>query len=138
MNATENKKIFQSKSMFENNDLEEITKQNFEYWHKKYMDSPLNYPLVWKKAMESNFEIMKKIEHVRKKNTKQVTTIQMQQFFDMWSNVIRISNFEIAKKTMQDWGEFWKNATDEEFRTCVEVLQMIQNYWKEIQNKNIE
>jgi hypothetical protein len=32
----------------------------------------------------------------------------------------------------------WKNATDEQFSVCSEILQMVEKYWREIQNKNIE
>ena len=56
----------------------------------------------------------------------------------MWSYAIRKSNFEIARKSIQEWEEFWKDATDEQFRVCSEILQMIEMYWKEIQSKNIE
>ena len=62
----------------------------------------------------------------------------MQQFFEMWSYAIRKSDFEIAKKSMQDWKEFWKNMTDEECKIYGEVLQMMGNYWKDIQTKNLE
>jgi len=62
----------------------------------------------------------------------------LDQFFEMWSYVIRKSNFDIAKKSMQSWEKFWKDTTDEEFRICSEILQQIEKYWKEIQSKNIE
>ena len=67
-----------------------------------------------------------------------MTSIQMQQFFEMWAYSIRNPNFEMAKKTMQDWNEFWKNTTQDEFKMYIEVLQMIQKQWKEMQSKNIE
>ena len=97
----------------------------------------MNYSLVWKKALESNSEIVEKIETWKKKSN-QNTRIIIEQFFEMWSYAIRKSNFEIARKSIQEWEEFWKNATDEQFRVCSEILQMIETYWKEIQNKNIE
>ncbi|MGI9566858.1 MAG: hypothetical protein ACR2LL_07590 [Nitrosopumilus sp.] len=113
-------------------------KQSFEFWHNNYIDSPLNYPLVWKKALESNSEIVKKIKETWKKNTKQIAEIQIQQFFEMWSYAIRKSDFEIAIKSMQDWEEFWKNMTDEESKIFAEILQAIGNYWKDVQSKNFE
>jgi len=58
MNQNKNGK--QSETSLENKDFEEKMKQSFEFWHKNYIDSPLNYTLVWKKALESNSEIIKK------------------------------------------------------------------------------
>jgi hypothetical protein len=80
---------------------------------------------------------MKKVENWEK-NSKQNAEIIMEEFFEMWSYAIRKPNFELAKKTIQNWENFWKNATDEQFRVCSEVLQMIEKYWREIQNKDIE
>jgi hypothetical protein len=120
------------------NDFKEILKQSFEFWHNNYIDSPLNYTLVWKKALESNFEIIKRLEKFWEKNTNKIREIQMQQFFEMWSYAIRKSNFEMAKKSMQDWEEFWEDTTDEEFRTYADILQMIEKYWKDIQTRNFE
>ena len=138
MKTNENNKTSQSNILSTDNSFEESMKQSFEYWHKKYVNSPLNYPLVWKKIMASNFEMMEKIKQIREKNTKQIASIQTQQFFEMWAYSIRNSNFEMAKKSMQNWNEFWKNTTNEEFKIYIEVLQMIQKHWKEMQSKNIE
>ena len=112
-------------------------KQSFKFWHENYIDSLVNYPLVWKKALESDSEIIKKIEAL-KKNSNQNTGIIMEQFFEMWSYAIRKSTFEQANKSIQGYEEFWKNTTDEQFMTCSEILQMIEEYWKKIQSKNIE
>ena len=120
------------------NDFKEILKQSFEFWHNNYIDSPLNYTLVWKKAIESNSEIIKRLEKFWEKNTNKIREIQMQQFFEMWSYAIRESNFEMAKKSMQDWEKFWEDTTDEEFRTYTDILQMIEKYWKDIQTRNFE
>ena len=132
-----NNKMSQTIILLDNNDLSEIMKQSFEFWHKKYNNSPLNYPLVWKKALKSDSEIIKKIE-LLKKNTNYNTEIIIEEFFEMWSYAIKEHNFEIAKKSIQEYEEFWKNATDEQFRMCSEILQMIERYWREIQSKNIE
>ena len=72
------------------------------YWHKKYMDSPLNYPLVWKNILKSNLEVMERIKQIRESNTRQMTSIQMQQFFEMWAYSIRNPSFEMAKKTNEE------------------------------------
>ena len=138
MKAIENDKTSQSKMLSIDEPFVESMKQSFEYWHKKYMSSPLNYPLVWKKILKSNFEMLEKIKQVREENAEKNTSIQMQQFFEMWAYSIRSSNFEIAKKSMERWEAFWKNTTDEEFKMYTEVLEMIQNNWKEMQNRNIE
>ena len=76
MNTTKNNKKSSYNILLENNDFVEIMKQSFEFWHKNYIDSPLNYPLVWKKAIDSNSEIVKKIDAVWKNNTKQIAEIQ--------------------------------------------------------------
>ena len=131
-------KIPQSKILSANNDLLENMKQSFEFWHKIYDDSFINYPLVWKKALESNSEIMKRIEEGWQNNMKQNSEIQIQQFLELWSNAIRKSNFEITKKSMQDWHDFWMNTTQEQLKIYSEILEMLTNYWKSIQNKNIE
>ena len=138
MKTNENNETSQSKVLSINNALEESMRQSFEYWHKKYTDSPLNYPLVWKNILKSNFEVKERIKQIRETNARQMTSIQMQQFFEMWAYSIRNPNFEMAKKTMQDWNEFWKNTTQDEFKMYIEVLQMIQKQWKEMQSKNIE
>jgi hypothetical protein len=137
LNITENTHMSQSPTLSSNNYLEDTMKQSFEFWHNNYQDSLVNYPLVWKKALESDSEIMKKVITLEK-NSIQNTGIIMEEFFEMWSYAIRKSTFEQAKKSIQDWQGFWKNATNEQFRTCSEVLQMIEKYWREIQIKNIE
>lgn len=117
--------------------MADTLKQSFEFWHNNYQNSLINYPLVWKKALVSDPEIMKKVK-AWEKNSIQNSGIIMEEFFEMWSYAIRKSTFEQAKKSIQDWERFWKNATDEQFSVCSEILQMIEKYWIEIQNKNIE
>ena len=116
----------------------ETMRQSFEFWHRTFEDSPINILLVWKKAIESNTEIMKKIEEIWKDNQKQNPKIQMFQFLEFWSIATRKSNFEKAKKSMQEWEEFWKNTTDVQFEIYVEVLELLETYWKNIQDKAIE
>ncbi|PJC50683.1 MAG: hypothetical protein CO032_03520 [Nitrosopumilales archaeon CG_4_9_14_0_2_um_filter_34_16] len=134
MNVVENDRITQHPSFSTNKYLMDIMKQSFEFWHN---DSLINYPLVWKKALESDSKIMKKVRMWEKHST-QKTGIIMEEFFEMWAYAIRKSNFEMATRSIQEWERFWRNATDEQFRVCSEVLQMIEKYWREIQNKNIE
>jgi len=118
-------------------DLSKIMKQSFEFWHKNYSNSLINYPLVWKKALESDPKIIKKIE-TWNKNSNQNSLLIVEQFFDMWSYVIRKSNYDIALKSIIEWKEFWNSTNYEQFRFCSEILQMIQVYWRDIQSKNIE
>ena len=135
--TTKNDNTSQTTILSANKDLLDIMKQSFKFWHENYTNSLVNYSLVWKKALESDSEIVEKIETWKKKSN-QNTRIIIEQFFEMWSYAIRKSNFEIARKSIQEWEGFWKNATDEQFRVCSEILQMMEAYWKEIQNKNIE
>ena len=134
---TKNDNTSQTTILSANKDLLDIMKQSFKFWHENYTNSLVNYSLVWKKALESDSEIVEKIETWKKKSN-QNTRIIIEQFFEMWSYAIRKSDFEIARKSIQEWEGFWKNATGEQFRVCSEILQMIETYWKEIQNKNIE
>ena len=134
---TQNDNHYQTMTML-TDDMVDMMKKSFEFWHNNYIDSPLNYTLVWKKALESNSEIIKRLEKFWEKNTNKIREIQMQQFFEMWSYAIRKSNFEMAKKSMQGWEEFWEDTTDEEFRTYADILQMIEKYWKDIQTRNFE
>ena len=137
MNTTESTETFLD--VVPINDVsEKIMKQSFEFWNKKYSESPLNYLLIWKKALKVNSEIVKKIQETLKENKKQTSTAQMQLFFEMWSYAIRKSNFEVAQESMQEWSDFWKDVSDEELRAYAEILQMIEKYWKDIQRKNIE
>jgi hypothetical protein len=39
---------------------------------------------------------------------------------------------------MQEWQEFWENTTDVQFKMYVEVLDLLESYWKDIQAKAIE
>ncbi|MDH3341996.1 MAG: hypothetical protein OEL84_12050 [Nitrosopumilus sp.] len=134
---TKNDNTSQTTILSANKDLLDIMEQSFKFWHENYTNSLVNYSLVWKKALESDSEIVEKIETWKEKSN-QNTRIIIEQFFEMWSYAIRKSNFEIARKSIQEWEGFWKNATGEQFRVCSEILQMIETYWKEIQNKNIE
>jgi hypothetical protein len=134
---SKNEKTIQTIILSPNDDLSKIMKQSFEFWHNNYQDSFINYPMVWKKALESDSEIMKKVK-TWEKNSIQSTGIIMEEFFEMWSYAIQKSTFEQAKKSIQDWDGFWKNATDEQFSVCSEILQMIEKYWADIQSKNIE
>ena len=135
MNTIRNKIISQSNMPEVNNYLIEHMKQSFEFWHDIYNDSLINCPLIWKKAIVSNSEIMEKIDDAWKNNIKQNSEDQMQQFLELWFYAIRRSSFKII---MQDWEEFSKNMSEKQLLVCVQVIQMTKQYWKDIQDKNIE
>ncbi|MFB5608017.1 MAG: hypothetical protein ACE5RG_07950, partial [Candidatus Nitrosomaritimum yanchengensis] len=59
-------------------------------------------------------------------------------FLQFWSIAIRESDFEKAKMEMQECQELWKNITDVQFKIYVEVLNLLETYWKNIQDKAIE
>ena len=134
----ENKNPSQDTMFQSRGDLVDAMIHSFEFWHKNYVDSPLNYILIWKKCLQSNSEILKRIEKTWRNSVKQSTEIQMEQFLECWSQAIRKPSFELAKKPIQEWQEFWENTTDEQFRTYAEVLKMLESYWKNEQNKSIE
>ena len=119
------------------NEYVKMMENSFKFWHKKYVDSMINYSLVWKKAIESDPQILQKMEEYQN-NSEYDTDEIIERFFEMWSHGIRETNFEIAQRSIQNWKEFWKNLTGEQFRMCNEILQMIEKYWKNIQLKNIE
>jgi len=133
-----NQDLFNSKIFTTSNPLVETMRESFEFWHKTYGESPINISLVWKKAIESNFEIMEKIEEIWGENKSQKTKIQMVQFLQFWSIATREPNFEKAKMVMQEGQEFWKNITNVQFKIFVEVLNLLETYWKNIQDKAIE
>jgi len=135
--STKNEKISRTSSLLSDHDLLDLMKHSFEFWHNKYNNSLVNYHLVWKKAMESDSEIIKKIEKWNS-NSNQDMVILLEQFFEIWSDAIKKSNFELAKKSIEEWNGFWSHTTDDQFKMCSEILKMIENYWKEIQIKNIE
>ena len=135
MNRTKKDIILQSNLSAANNYLREVMKQNFEFWHDIYTDSLINCPLVWKKAIESNSEIISKINDGWKDNIKRNTEDQMQQFLELWFYTIRKSNFEII---IQDWEKFSKNMTAEQLMAYAQLIKMVKQYWENIQDKNIE
>ena len=138
LNTTEKKKELSTETNTEESNFLEMMRQSYDFWHKNYLESPLNYALIWKKRLETNSEIVAKIEQMLKDNAKQTVEIQIQQFFEMWSYAVRKSDFELAKKSMSEWEEFWENTTAEKRKIYGEILQIIGKYWKEMQMKNLE
>jgi hypothetical protein len=135
LSMTKSDVILQSNLQETNNYLREVMKQSFEFWHGIYDDSLINCPLIWKKAIESNSEITEKITKAWKNNVNQNAEDQIQQFLELWSYTIRKSSFKIP---MQDWEKFSKNMTEKQLMVYVQIIQMTKQYWKGIQDKNIE
>jgi len=133
-----NQDLSQDKTSQSIADLINVMKHSFEFWHKNYISAPLNYPLIWKKALDSNSEISKMIEKTFRNTMKQGAEIQMEQFLEYWSQAIRKSNFELAKKPIEKWQSFWENTTAEQFKIYSEVLKVLEKYWKNEQSKSIE
>ena len=123
--------------LFADESLSKTLKQSFDFWHGNYVDSLINYSLVWKKALDSNADILKRMD-ILTKTTKNNSEILLYDFFDLWSHAIRESSFEIAKKFILDSDDFWKNTSEKQFRIYVDILKVIEKYWYNIQSKNIE
>lgn len=134
---SESEKISSSVLSSIDKNLQKSMKHNFQYWHENYRDSLINYPLVWKKILQSDLQIRKTIEFWQN-NSNQNVEIILEQFFEMWSYAIRNSDFELAKKSLSNWPEFWQNMTNQQFQMCNEIFLMIEKHWTDLQNKNIE
>ena len=70
MKKLENADSSYSPDLFTNNYLADTMKQSFEFWHNSYQNYLINYPLAWKKALESDLEIMEKVKIWEKINSK--------------------------------------------------------------------
>ena len=112
-------------------------KKSFEYWNRIDDDSPINCILIWKKILKTNPEILKN-EIILKNNIKENIEDRIEKFLELWSHAIQQPNFEVAKKSMHEWQEFWKNMTDENFEFYTKILEILESSWENIQSKNIE
>ena len=121
--ASDSKNV--QEGLFADESVSNALKQSFDFWHRNYVDSLINYSLVWKKALDSNADILKRMDKLTK-TTKNNSEALLYDFFDLWSHAIRESSFEIAKKSLLDSDEFWKNSTEEQFRIYADILQMIE------------
>lgn len=109
-------------------------KKSYDFWHQVYVDSPLNISLIWKKALESNLELSTKLQK-ELQNSTQLGEINLKNFLEEWNQSIRESNF---KKAVNSISHFWINASDTQTKFYFEILGMLENYWRNIQDKNIE
>lgn len=109
-------------------------KKSYDFWHQIYDDSPVNIFLIWKKALESNSEFMTSFERVWKENAKKSES-DFQQFLETWSASIRESNFEKATKSIS---QYCINMSGSQTKLYLQLLEMLEKYWRNIQDKNIE
>lgn len=112
----------------------ENMKKSYGFWHQIYVDSPVNISLIWKKISESNSEIISEISNVLKDNSKKTET-DFQQFLESWSYSIRENNFE---KAINSTSKYWINVSDSQTKFYSEIIKMLEKYWRDIQDKNIE
>ena len=138
MSSKNEKTNLQYETWPEYKDLLEAMKQSYDFWQNTSKDSFLNYPLVWKKALESNAEFMKKIETVWEKSTNRNSTEQISKFFEMWNILLQKPTSDSIKTSMKNWESLWKTSTAEQFKMYREILEMMAKYWETIQKKNFE
>jgi hypothetical protein len=138
MSSKNEKTNLQYETWPEYKDLLEAMKQSYDFWQNTSKDSFLNYPLVWKKALESNAEFMKKIETVWEKSTNRNSTEQISKFFEMWNILLQKPTSDSIKTSMKNWEGLWKTSTAEQFKMYREILEMMAKYWETIQKKNFE
>ena len=109
-------------------------KKSYDFWHQVYVNSPLNISLIWKKALESNLEINTKLQKGLQSTTQQ-GQFDLKKFLDEWNQSIRESDF---KKAINSISHFWINTSDTQTKFYFEILGMLEKYWSNIQDKNIE
>ena len=56
---------------FTQNYFFENMKKSYEFWNGVYTDSPINVPLVWKKALDSNSAFLKQVQEAWNVNAKE-------------------------------------------------------------------
>lgn len=116
-------------------DFLDTLRKSYEFWNQVYQDSHLNIPLIWKKALQSNSENIKQIEKVWRQTNPQNFQINLVQFLDLWATVIRESNYE----NLKDFPiEYYTKISEEQLKAYSKILDLLQNYWRNIQEKNIE
>ena len=120
-----------------NNYLTDSLQKSFDYWSWVDEDSRIECLLAWKKILNSNSEIIKNQE-IWIDGVKHDTEKYVHQFLESWSHAIEEPDFESAKRSMQKWQDLWNKTTDENVKFLAKVLELIETYWKDIQNKNIE
>ena len=119
---------------FTQNYFFENMKKSYEFWNAVYTDSPINVPLVWKKALDSNSAFLKQVQEAWNVNAKE-SEEDLQQFLQTWSNSIKEKDFEKAIKSSS---QYWTDFSESQTKFNVKVLKMLEEYWKNIQDKNIE
>lgn len=120
-----------------NNILTESLQKSFDYWSWVDEDSRIECLPIWKKILNNNSEIIKN-QTMWIDGVKQDTEKYVHQFLESWSQAIEAPDFESAKNSMQKWQKLWEETTDENVKIFVKVLEMVETYWKDMQNKSID
>lgn len=128
-----NQNVSASNEFFKNYFFENM-KKSYDFWHQIYDDSPINIFLIWKKALESNSEFATNFKKAWDDNTKK-SEFDLQQFLEAWSDSIRESDFKKATKSIS---QYCVNVSDSQTKLYLQVLEMLEKYWRNIQDKNIE
>ena len=125
--ATESKKFAQNYFL-------ENMRTSYDFWHQIYKNSPVNISLIWKKAIDSNSEFIEQFQKAWEINS-QKSNSDLQQFLEKWAKSIRESNFKNASESIS---QYFNDLSDSQTKFSIEVLKMIEGYWRNIQDKNIE
>lgn len=128
-----NQNVSASNEFYKNYFFENM-KKSYDFWHQIYDESPVNIFLIWKKTLESNSEFAANFKKAWEDNTKK-GELNLQQFLEMWSDSIRESDFKKATKSIS---QYCVNVSDSQTKLYLEVLDMLEKYWRNIQDKNIE
>ena len=128
-----NQNVSASNKFYKNYFFENM-KKSYDFWHQIYDESPVNIFLIWKKTLESNSEFAVNFKKAWEDNTKK-GELNLQQFLEMWSDSIRESDFKKATKSIS---QYCVNVSDSQTKLYLEVLDMLEKYWRNIQDKNIE
>ena len=120
-----------------NKKLTESLQKSFDYWSWVDEDSRIECFPIWKKILNANSEIIKN-QAIWADGVKQDTEKYVNNFLESWSKAIEEPDFESARKSMQKWQEISKKTIDKNVEILIKVLELIENNWKNIQNRNIE
>lgn len=120
-----------------NDKITESLQKSFDYWSWIDEDSRIECFPIWKKILSTNSEIIKN-QTIWIDGVKQDTEKYVHQFLKSWSKAIEEPDFESAKKSMQKWQDLSKKTIDDNVEILIKVLEMVENNWKDIQNKNID
>ena len=118
------------------NNLIDVLKKSYDYWSGVDEDS-LECLFIWKKIIKEKPEFLK--NHTLKINDiEQDVEIEIDQFLEAWSHAIEEPDFEAAKNSIKKWMKFFENTTEANVEIFEKTLELLENYWNNLQSKNIE